>query len=124
MSLKLKELPYEIDGRELTLRCNMSVLADLQDSGDLLKVLDDDHSFRNFLVLLSTLVNEALREGGSADYYSPDDLGARLSYADFKRDSGPVFELLIHALVPERDETAAEEPEPSEKPENDPEKKS
>ncbi len=120
MSLQLKELPYEIDGRQLVLRCNMSVLADLQDSGDISALLDDNHSMRNFLKLLSAMINAALKEAGCYDYYTPDDLGARLSYADFKRDSIPVFDLFLRSVIPEGlddepSEESIEEPTDEEK---------
>ena len=50
MDCRLKTMPYEIDGHELTLSCNMNVLADLQEQyGDVEELLDSERSMRSYL---------------------------------------------------------------------------
>ena len=75
MDCRLKTMPYEIDGHELTISCNMNVLADLQEQyGDVEELLDSERSMRSYLRLLAAMINNALREQGKAASYTAEAL--------------------------------------------------
>lgn len=119
MDVRLKTVPYEIDGQKLTLCCSMNVLADLQEQGDLSQLLESSRTMRSYLQLLAAMVNNAMREAGSEQRYTDVELGDRISFRDFRRDSGSVFDLLISAVrddTPEQtDAPQPEQPEADEK---------
>ena len=103
MDVRLKTVPYEIDGTKLMLCCSMNVLADLQEQGDLSQLLESSRTMRSYLQLLAAMINNAMREAGSEQRYTDVELGDRISFRDFRRDSGSVFDLLISAV---RDDTS------------------
>lgn len=119
MDCRLKTMPYEIDGHELTLSCNMNVLADLQEQyGDVEELLDSERSMRSYLRLLAAMINNALREQGKAASYTAEALGQRIGFREFRRTSGDVFALLVSSVIdPDAPEEAAqpEEKAPEEK---------
>lgn len=119
MDVRLKTVPYEIDGQKLTLCCSMNVLADLQEQGDLSQLLESSRTMRSYLQLLAAMVNNAMREAGSEQRYTDVELGDRISFRDFRRDSGSIFDLLISAVrddTPEQtDAPQPEQPEADEK---------
>jgi hypothetical protein len=121
MDCRLKTMPYEIDGHELTLSCNMNVLADLQEQyGDVEELLDSERSMRSYLRLLAAMINNALREQGKAASYTAEALGQRIGFREFRRTSGDVFALLVSSVIdPDAPEEAAQPeekaPEESEK---------
>lgn len=109
MDCRLKTMPYEIDGHELTLSCNMNVLADLQEQyGDVDELLDSERSMRSYLRLLAAMINNALREQSKAASYTAEAIGQRIGYHEFRRTSGDVFGLLVSSVIdPDAPEEAA-----------------
>lgn len=109
MGVRLKTMPYEIDGQKLTLCCNMDVLADLQEqNGELQELLESRRSMRSYLRLLAAMINSELRARGQDASYTDAELGRRIGFGEFRKNSGMVFGLLISAVE-------ADEPEAAEK---------
>lgn len=110
MDCRLNTMPYEIDGHKLTLRCNMNVLADLQEQyGDVEELLDSRRSMRSYLRLLAAMINNELREQGKAAAYTAEALGQRIGFREFRRTSGDVFALLVSSVIdPDAPEEAAQ----------------
>lgn len=119
MDMRLKTMPYEIDGQKLTLCCNMDVFADLQEqSGELQELLESRRSMRSYLRLLAAMINSELRARGQDASYTDAELGRRIGFREFRKNSAAVFDLLISAVAadePEDAETEAAQPEADEK---------
>lgn len=110
MDVRLKTMPYEIDGHKLTLSCNMDVLAELQaQDSNLGQLLDGDRSMRNYLRLMAAMINSELRRQGVDAAYTDGDLGRRIGFREFRRTSGDVFGLLVSSVIdPDAPEEAAQ----------------
>lgn len=119
MDVRLKTMPYEIDGQKLTLCCNMDVLADLQEqSGELQELLESRRSMRSYLRLLAAMINSELRARGQNTSYTDAELGRRIGFREFRKNSTDVFGLLISAVEadePEGAEAETAQPEADEK---------
>lgn len=119
MDVRLKTMPYEIDGQKLTLCCNMDVLADLQEqSGELQELLESRRSMRSYLRLLAAMINSELRARGQDASYTDAELGRRIGFREFRKNSTDVFGLLISAVEadePEEAEAETAQPEADEK---------
>lgn len=119
MDVRLKTMPYEIDGQKLTLCCNMDVLADLQEqSGELQELLESHRSMRSYLRLLAAMINSELRARGQNASYTDAELGRRIGFREFRKNSTDVFGLLISAVEadePEDAEAETAQPEADEK---------
>ncbi len=119
MDVRLKTMPYEIDGHKLTLSCNMDVLAELQaQDSNLEQLLDDDRSIRNYLRLLAAMINSELRHQGVDAAYTDGDLGRRISFREFQKNNHAVFAMLVSSVIfddPEEAEPKTEQPEADEK---------
>lgn len=68
--VRLKKLPYELDGQQYTLRCNMNVLADVQEAygGDLAPALSTRGTLRSGLEFLAAMLNDDADQRG---YFEP-----------------------------------------------------
>lgn len=119
MDVRLKTMPYEIDGHKLTLSCNMDVLAELQaQDSNLKQLLDDDRSMRNYLRLMAAMINSELRHQGVDAAYTDGELGRRISFREFRQNNLAVFSMLVSSVVtddPEEAEPKTEQPEADEK---------
>ncbi len=119
MDVRLKTMPYEIDGHKLTLSCNMDVLAELQaQDSNLGQLLDGDRSMRNYLRLMAAMINSELRRQGVDAAYTDGDLGRRISFREFRKNNHAVFAMLVSAVIvddPEEAEPKTEQPEADEK---------
>lgn len=108
MDMRLKTMPYEIDGKSLTLSCNMNVLAELQEEyGDLMQFLETNRTMRSFLQLLAAMINDALDADGSDVRYTPDQLGRKLGWKEFRRCGTQVFDLFISSVISDSDRSSA-----------------
>lgn len=110
--IRLKEYPFEFEGRSYTLRCNMNVLADVQEAynGDLTPALSLKGTLHSALEFLAAMLNEdadcrGLFESGELPKrFTAKQLGRKL-----KREQIPmveIFSIVTAELTPE----AAEEP--------------
>lgn len=119
MDVRLKTMPYEIDGHKLTLSCNMDVLAELQaQDDDLGQLLESRRSMRNYLRLMAAMINSELRRQGVDAAYTDGDLGRRISFREFRKNNHAVFAMLVSAVIvddPEEAEPKTEQPEADEK---------
>lgn len=77
--IRLKETPFELDGKTYLLRCNMNVLADVQEffDGSLDEALSGKHVLKNSLVWLSAMLNDYSASQGWPERFTPEDLGRR-----------------------------------------------
>lgn len=77
--IRLKETPFELDGKTYLLRCNMNVLADVQEAvgGDLGAALDPKSALKNSLIWLAAMLNDYADEQGWPERFTPAALGRR-----------------------------------------------
>lgn len=84
MDLRLKSVPYELDGKTYQLRCNMAVLMDVQEAfdGDLTQALSRAHSMRGLLEFLAAMLNDYADEQGWTERWTARQLGRRYTWMD------------------------------------------
>ena len=125
--IRLREIPFELDGVKYTLRCNMNVLADVQEAygGDLTPALSMRGTFHSALEFLAAMLNEdaeirgLFEPGVTPDGYpcAPElskRFTARQLGRKLKRDQIPmtqIFSLVTAELTPPRAEEQEKGPE-------------
>ena len=123
--VRLREVPFELDGRSYTLRCNMNVLADVQEAynGDLGPALSTRGTLRSALEFLAAMLNEDADRQGLFDpgvtrdgYPCAPELDKRFTARQLgrklKREEIPmveIFTLVTAELTPGRAPDQAEE---------------
>ena len=114
MDIRLEELPFELEGKTYLLRCNMNVLADVQDvyGGQIGAALSGENPTRSVLEFLAAMLNDYAEEQGWPERYTSRDIGRR-----FAPGMLPVVEimgLVTRAITPPRAvsdaDTDAEDP--------------
>lgn len=97
-SLKLEELPFQYSGKTYMLRCNMSVLADVQqmNGGKISEAIDGKSGFWTILQFLSAMMNDYADLMGWPERFTPRSLGRTLKYEDLPSDE--IADLFISAF--------------------------
>ena len=69
MDIRLKTAPYTFDGMEMTLCCNMNVLADVQEyfDGSFGRALEKRRTLQANIVFLTAMINDYLDSIGSTN---------------------------------------------------------
>ena len=110
--IRLEELPFEFDGRQFLLRCNMNVLADVQDvyGGSIGVALTGGNVFRSVLEFLAAMLNDYADEQGWTERYTARQLGRRFTQSTLP--SSEIMGLVTRAIAPPRDENDGPVSEP------------
>lgn len=115
--LRLEEIPFEFDGKTYLLRCNMNVLADIQDAhdGNLGAALDPKHATRSVNEILAAMLNDYADEQGWDEHWTAKTVGRKLGFHDSPAKT--VLGLFTRALIPpdaeaETAEAKADQAEP------------
>lgn len=110
MDVRFKEVPFRFDGQDWTLRCNMNVLADVQEEngGDFSAILSGKRTAKSVLQLLAAMLNDDAAARGIETRYTAREVGRKLSMPEFNRISGQAMALVVAAV--KADETAGDEP--------------
>lgn len=84
MDIRLQEERYEIDGKTYVLRCNMAVIADVQEAfgGSISAATGDRASLRSKLTFLAAMLNDYADEQGWEARYNWRQLGRRIHAGD------------------------------------------
>lgn len=78
--LRLEEIPFEFNGKTYLLRCNMNVLADVQELyGTIGAALTGDKPTRSVLEFLAAMLNDYADEQGWPERYTSREVGRKLS---------------------------------------------
>ena len=109
--IRLEELPFEFDGKQFLLRCNMNVLADVQDvyEGNIGRALTGGNVFRSVLEFLAAMLNDYAEEKEWPERYTARQLGRK-----FTQNTLPTSEimgLVTRAIAPQtadKDEAVSE----------------
>lgn len=112
--VKMKEIPFELDGKRYKLRCNMNVLADVQEAydGDFMSSLNSRQSMKSVLEFLAAMLNDYADEQGWPERFTAKQLGRKL-YQD-EIPGVQIMSLVTEAVLPRKREEAPEEPETDE----------
>lgn len=78
--IRLEELPFEMDGKVYKLRCNMNVLADVQDAfgGAIAGALTGENVNRSVMEFLAAMLNDYADEQGWPERFTARQLGRKL----------------------------------------------
>ena len=112
--VKMREVPFELDGKRYKLRCNMNVLADVQEAydGDFMESLNSRQSMKSVLEFLAAMLNDYADEQGWPERFTAKQLGRKL-YQD-EVPGVQIMSLVTEAVLPRKREEAPEEPETDE----------
>ena len=104
MSLQLKTVPFEFDGKVFHLCCNMNVLATVQErhGGNFLSALNSDASLSSVTEFLTAMLNDYADSQGWLDRYTPSQVGRMLdpSPLAMKERNKMVLGLVYSSIVP------------------------
>lgn len=108
---RMREIPYELDGKQYRLRCNMNVLADVQEAydGDFMESLNSKSSMKGILEFLAAMLNDYADEMNWPERFKAKQLGRRL-----RREEIPgveIMALVTEAVLPRKKEEADAEDE-------------
>lgn len=106
VEMRLKTTPFEFDGKLFELRCNMNVLADVQDAygGNFSKALNG--KARSVLHFLAAMLNDYADSVGWEERYTSRDVGRALRPSQLTEMTLLVMPLVTDALMSD------DEPEP------------
>lgn len=78
--IRLEEIPFTLDGKTYLLRCNMNVLADVQDAfgGSISGALDGENPNRSVLEFLAAMLNDYADEMGWPERFTAKAIGRKL----------------------------------------------
>ena len=104
MDIRLQEKKFHFKDRDYILRCNMNVIADVQEAcgGNIFRVIDDKSTLKGVLIWLAAMMNDYADEQGWEDYtpYTGRSLGRELTIADIPQID--VMSLVRSALFAEK----------------------
>ena len=108
---RMREIPYELDGKQYRLRCNMNVLADVQEAydGDFMESMNSKSSMKGILEFLAAMLNDYADEMNWPERFTAKQLGRRL-----RREEIPgveIMALVTEAVLPRKKEEADAEDE-------------
>ena len=116
--IRLKTTKYTVAGKEYELRCNMNVLADVQEAngGDLAAALADSRSMKTALQLGAAMLNDCADANGWPERFTERQLGRLIPPKEIGKFSAIVTDLLYSALRADDEEADnGEEKEDTEK---------
>lgn len=107
--IRLEEVPFELDGKTYKLRCNMNVLADVQEqfNGDFTEALSGKNTLRSSLCFLAAMLNDYADEQGWQERFTDKQLGRR--YKRFDLPIEDIMGLVVRSVTPENEEETEEE---------------
>lgn len=99
--IRLKEIPFELDGKTYKLRCNMNVLADVQEAfdGDFTEALSGKNTLKSTLVFLAAMLNDYADDMGWEERFTARQLGRRYKRFDFPVEE--IMGVVIQSITPE-----------------------
>lgn len=104
MDIRLQEKKFHFKDRDYVLRCNMNVIADVQEAcgGNIFRVIDDKSTLKGVLVWLAAMMNDYADEQGWEDYtpYTGRSLGREITIADIPHID--ILSLVRSALFAEK----------------------
>ena len=112
--IRLKEFPFELEGKTYMLRCNMNVLADVQEAYDgyIGKALAGSGTYKSLLHFLAAMLNDFADDVGWEERWTAKQLGRRFALYELPKDE--IMEIITSSIIPDTKENAAGEEAPAE----------
>ena len=106
--IRLEQIPFAFEGKTWQLRCNMNVLADVQDSfgGSITDALVGGRPSRSVMEFLAAMLNDYADEQGWPERYTTRSLGRKLSPNQVP--TVEIMGLVMRAVAPPAEEGAEE----------------
>lgn len=113
--IRLQELPFDLDGKTYLLRCNMNVLADVQEAyhGDIGEALEGDSPLKSVTVFLAAMLNDYADEQGWEERWTPKSIGRRLGLQDVPKRE--IMRLVTRSIAPPNAVSGPDTPEAQKK---------
>lgn len=110
MGIRLEEIPFELNGKTYQLRCNMNVLADVQEQydGDFISALNDKKTMKSVLFFLAAMLNDYADEKGWEERYTAKSLGRMIRLNDISVKE--IMGLVVRSVMTEASPASPEEP--------------
>lgn len=107
--IRLEQMPFVIGEKTYQLRCNMNVLADVQElyEGDFISALDGKSTMKSALAFLAAMLNDYADEMGWPERYTARSLGRMFVLSDLPIDK--IMALVVRSITPEATEETPEE---------------
>lgn len=79
--IRLEEVPFDFNGKTYMLRCNMNVLADVQEAygGQIGEAMSEERPTKSVMEFLAAMLNDYADEMGWPERYTSRDVGRKLS---------------------------------------------
>lgn len=109
--IRLQELDFDFDGRKYKLRCNMNVLADVQEDfgGRLAPAVNGRASMKSTLSFLAAMLNDYAEDMGWPERYTRRELGKKLGWDGYKQlPVADIQQLVVSAIFPPEVQNEAE----------------
>lgn len=99
--IRLEEMPFELDGKTYKLRCNMNVLADVQEAfdGDFTEALSEKNTLKSTLIFLAAMLNDYADDMGWEERFTARQLGRRYKRFDFPVEE--IMGVVIRSVTPD-----------------------
>lgn len=106
--IRLKSLPFAYGGKTYVLRCNMAVLADVQEANDgkISTALSGARGMKNSLQFLAAMMNDYADLQGWPERFTWRELGRALRTEEVPM--GEIIALVLDALTPQKTENPGE----------------
>lgn len=112
MDIRLKTAPYTFDGMEMTLCCNMNVLADVQEyfDGSFGRALEKRRTLQANIVFLTAMINDYLDSIGSTKRYEVREVGRKLpTLPAATRELSDIITCLVSSALIQKEKSEDEE---------------
>ena len=111
--IRLEEIPFDLDGKTYLLRCNMNVLADVQEAfgGTIGGALSGESANRSVMEFLAAMLNDYADEQGWPERFTARQIGRRLPMRVIRQMD--IMGLVTRSIAPPG---AAKRPEPVSEP--------
>ena len=102
--IRLEEIPFEFDGKRYMLRCNMNVLADVQEvyGGEIGKAFSDKQPLKAVTEFLAAMLNDYADEQGWEERWTAKQIGRKLSLQQIPTTE--VMGLVRRSITPPKDD--------------------
>lgn len=113
--IRLKELPFELEGKTYMLRCNMNVLADVQEAYDgyIGEALAGSSTYKSLLHFLAAMLNDFADDVGWEERWTAKQLGRIFALYELPKDE--IMEIITNSIIPDtKEHEAAGEEAPAE----------
>ena len=111
--IRLEEIPFDFCGKTYMLRCNMNVLADVQEiyGGQILDAMTGGSPTKSVMEFFAAMLNDYAEEMGWPERYTSRDVGHKLSPKAVRELD--IMGMVTRAIAPPKPVSGADTEEPA-----------